>query len=95
MPTFRKRPTLIEAVQFTEGNAVDVEKWCGGHIRDFGNYGAVLTIPTLEGEMACFKNDWVVRGSFGEFYPINRVIFEKTHDPSSDELVTTYDAGRM
>lgn len=39
-----------------------------------------LIISTLEGNMVCRPNSWVIRGVKGEFYPCDPYIFDETYD---------------
>lgn len=89
MPKFRKRPVVIEAVQFTRRNAEWLAEWSGGEFHhqpvDDGLYGVqyelTLSIPTLEGVMTAREDDWVIRGVKGEFYPCRPDIFAATYEP--------------
>lgn len=42
-----------------------------------------LTIKTLEGDMLCEPDDWIIRGVEGELYPCKSAIFAKTYEPAS------------
>jgi hypothetical protein len=80
---FRKKPVVIEAVQ-----------WTGGYesikdLIDFNNSGLLWTyveanqcieIPTLEGNMYASVGDWIIKGIKGEFYPCKPDIFEATYE---------------
>lgn len=79
MPKFRKKPVVIEAIQWT-GENLD-------NIRDLSVYDAVvrmingdLVIITLEGEMRASLGDWIVRGVQGELYPCKPDIFAATYE---------------
>ena len=74
---FRKRPVVIEAVQLTRANLLDVANWCGGQARTSGR----VLIPTLEGEMQADLGDWIIRGVADEFYPCKPDIFAATYEP--------------
>lgn len=78
MAQFRKKPVVIEAVQYLYpgSQAPQLAEWCGGKVGDDGN----IYIPTLEGVMAVSLNDYVIRGVQGEFYPCKPDIFEATYD---------------
>lgn len=83
MPKFRKKPVVIEAVQFV--NEEDYEKVCS-FVGDrlFHKYMTPpqnLIIPTLEGNMEASPGDWIIKGVNGEFYPCKPDIFEKTYEP--------------
>ena len=76
---YRKKPVVIEAVQWT-GNNVD-------EIGDFLGQSATMTlngsfvIPTLEGDMYAAEGDWIIKGIKGEFYPCKPDIFNMTYEP--------------
>lgn len=74
---FRKKPVVIEAIQFL-GNSEEVEEFVGKLL----NYliGKGLVIPTLEGDMYASYGDWIIRGVNGEYYPCKPDIFEKTYE---------------
>lgn len=77
MAQYRKKPVIIEAIQWTGENLIDAMAFmpkCGS-ARD-----GTLTIETLEGNMAASPNDWIIRGVKGEFYPCKPDIFEATYD---------------
>lgn len=87
MTKYRKKPVVIEAVQFdgTPGSAVAVFEMFdipGGKV--VPNYhdlrSVVLTIPTLEGEMQASATDWIIKGVAGEIYPCKDHIFAKTYE---------------
>ena len=84
---FRKKPVVIEAMQFTEESKDRVFHWVrGNRYADFDTRGRpVLVIETLEGDMRASVGDWVIRGVNGEFYPCKPDIFEKTYEPVSGE----------
>lgn len=76
---FKKKPTTIEAVEFTGKNGKDIVAWVrdnGGEIRNGGSY---LKINTWEGVMTVSKSAMVVRGIAGEFYPVDKEIFKALH----------------
>jgi len=77
---WRKRPVVVEAVQF-DGTLASVEAL---HIpeasQDLGS--RTLQIPTLEGVMTAQPGDWIIRGVQGEFYPCKPDIFEATYEPA-------------
>jgi hypothetical protein len=75
---FRKKPVVIEAIQFTVGNFYKVAKFVGnswGADKDGDYY-----IKTLEGNMYPSLNDYVIKGVQGEFYPCKPDIFEATYE---------------
>ena len=75
---FRKKPVVIEAVQWTGKNGSEVAAFCPGIQFDFAMDDAY--IKTLEGEMIASAGDWIIRGIKGEFYPCKNDIFEATYE---------------
>ena len=77
---FRKKPVVIEAVQFTGRNYREIMRFCA-IARDPVDTYPNLIIPTLEGDMLASVGDWIIQGVSGEFYPCKPDIFAKTYDP--------------
>ena len=90
---YRKKPVVIEAVQFTGGNTDEVAGFLyagvdAGPVPDYpgrpfavgGPSGEYLVIETLEGDMRADVGDWIIRGVKGEFYPCKPHIFEATYE---------------
>jgi hypothetical protein len=85
MPQFRKKPVVIEALQWTGENKWEVQKFLGGTDSPMGWVkGAYVDIGTLEGLMVASIGDWIIRGVKGEFYPCKPDIFAATYDPVAD-----------
>ena len=81
---FRKKPVVIEAVQWDGTNYRDVYDLYdseGDKEALQGAFGALL-IPTLEGDMEASPGDWIIKGIKGEFYPCKPDIFEATYEPA-------------
>lgn len=81
---FRKKPVVIEAMQFTEESKDRVLSWVeGNRYPGFDDDGRpILNIQTPEGVMKANLNDWVIRGVRGEFYPCKPDIFDATYEPA-------------
>lgn len=85
---FRKKPVVIEALEYTGDNWREVREWCGdysnnrGVMRGHFEVGDIPTvyIVTLEGEMKVSIGDYVIKGINGEFYPCKPDIFKKTYE---------------
>ena len=78
---FRKKPVVIEAVQFTDKNKDQVFNWVDcNRYPEFIDGIPCLKIETLEGDMIASFNDWIIKGVQGEFYPCKPDIFEKTYE---------------
>jgi hypothetical protein len=77
MPKFRKKPVVIEALQWTGENAAEVTAFRGGACL-FDADGPI--IETLEGNMKAMPYDWIIKGVKGEFYPCKPDIFAATYE---------------
>ena len=81
MAKFRKKPVMIEAIQWRGDNLEEIKDFMGYYEYAKKN----LIIHTLEGKMMAQVNDWIIRGVQGEYYPCKPDIFEKTYEPVVDE----------
>ena len=77
---YRKKPVVIEAVQYGPYSAPSIEL-----MMFLEGSGATLTedgiiIPTLEGDHLARVGDYIIRGVQGELYPCKPDIFEQTYD---------------
>jgi len=79
MPKYRKKPIVIEAVQFTGGNYDDIRCFMVSNEALFCD-GEGVKIKTLEGTHIVSPHDWVIRGIKGEYYPCKPDIFEDTYE---------------
>jgi hypothetical protein len=90
---FRKKPVVIDAVQWTGDNLDAVMAFCAGdatyELMAKGN--SELVIGTLEDGDAmearhvASRGDWIIKGVKGEFYPCKPDIFAATYDPADDD----------
>jgi len=77
----RKKPVIVEAYQLTEDTAGMLADWCNGLLIKRGDkFEPSIQIVTLEGVMTARKNDWIIKGVHGEFYPCAPAIFNKTYE---------------
>lgn len=82
MSKFRKKPVVIEAVQWTGGNPNEVKAFTGVQATiEYRDVEQTLSIPTLEGVMTASAGDWIIRGVQGELYPCKPDIFAATYEP--------------
>ncbi len=80
---YRKKPVVIDAVQWKGDNIGEILLLSKDGSRDIGEevFGDTLTISTLEGDMTANLNDWIIKGVSGECYPCKPDIFEITYEP--------------
>tara|TARA_R110000796_G_scaffold248280_1_gene374940 strand:+ start:64 stop:351 length:288 start_codon:yes stop_codon:yes gene_type:complete len=90
---FKKRPVVIEAIQYNQLNREEIQKFVGeklyqelesetAYLAGKGAPQFSLVIPTLEGDMKAMNGDWIIKGVKGEFYPCKPDIFELTYEES-------------
>jgi hypothetical protein len=81
MAKFRKKPVVVEAIQWTGDNAEEILAFCDdGQCAQWKS--GEMAILTLEGEMHATVGDWIVRGVSNEYYPVKPDIFEATYEPA-------------
>jgi hypothetical protein len=84
MPTFRKKPVEVEAIQWTGENAEEIKACCGEKASPPWRHSPrTFLIETAEGHLGAMPGDWIIKGIAGEFYPCKPEIFEESY-----ELVT-------
>ncbi|MDS0525465.1 hypothetical protein NNC19_07225 [Clostridium sp. SHJSY1] len=76
---YRKKPVVIEAIQWKGYNFREVDDFIIVEHETFVAQG-YINIPTLEGVMQANLNDYIIKGVNGEFYPCKPDIFEKTYE---------------
>lgn len=80
---YKKKPVVIEAVQFfpTEACIKELTEWGLKVDLDCSNRNLpILKIHTLEGTMIAKEGDYIIKGVRGEFYPCRADIFFDTYE---------------
>lgn len=77
---FRKKPVVIEAMQFTGSNLIEISDFCPLFKIEIFTDGPWYIITTLEGDHRSIPGDWIVKGIKGEFYPVKDEIFRETYE---------------
>ena len=89
---YRKKPVVIEAIQWTCNNLNEVMNFIGSEFKYDANTDYVtskfifckdskmLQINTLEGTMLMSKGDYIIKGIKGEFYPCKPDVFEESYE---------------
>lgn len=79
---FRKKPVVIDAIQWFPGKS-DVRgvltRPTGRELRGMDEYEHF--VRTLEGDMRVSPGDWIITGVKGEKHPCKPDIFDATYDP--------------
>ena len=86
---YRKKPVIVEAIQWTGDNLREVIDFTGLHPSarkwTWEEFEEVvkkkgLKIFTLEGAKKASVGDYIIKGVEGECYPCKPSIFEKTYE---------------
>lgn len=77
---YRKKPVVIEAIQYDGTNRNDILIKLGLNSIGEDFLSRDLFIETLEGDMKASKGDYIIKGVKGEFYPCKPDIFEMTYE---------------
>ena len=94
---FRKKPIVIEAIQYNNFNLAEIEAFVGKKLnQELESETAYLAgketpkfsliIETLEGNHKAMPNDYIIKGVQGEFYPCKPEIFEQTYEEVIERL---------
>ena len=78
---YRKKPVVIEAMQWTNNNLDEVLEFA--YERSIVVNGE-LFLETLEGRMKANVGDFLIKGIKGEVYPCKPDIFEQTYEPIAE-----------
>jgi hypothetical protein len=92
---YRKKPVVIEAVQYKNFNGNEIEEFVGcklqreletetAYLAGKGSPKFSIIIETLEGNHKAMPGDFIIKGVQGEFYPCKPDIFEQTYEEAED-----------
>lgn len=83
MSRYRKKPVVIDAVQYGPYTCptVALMTFLVESGADFDTAEEGIKIKTLEGVMLASPGDWIIRGVKGELYPCKPDIFDATYEP--------------
>jgi hypothetical protein len=97
MKKYRKKPVVIEAIRWTGSNEIEIMDFVGKKLQvtspprqmefdrdDIPDSAYAIIIPTDEGNMRADRNDFIIKGVRGEFYPCKPDVFEKTYEKVED-----------
>ena len=85
---FKTKHVIIEAIQF-DGNLHSINTM-NNEWPEFKEHAEwkqvpellVLKIKTLEGDHSASANDWIIKGTLGEFYPCKPAAFQNKYEPA-------------
>ena len=80
---FRKKPVVIEAIQWDGNNKIEIIKFTEKKVI-FTFKENYLIIPTLEGQMKANKGDWIIKGYSSKqgyhFWPVKPDYFVEHYE---------------
>lgn len=87
MPKYRKKPVVIEAIEYTGEMTDALVVWLERNNklkRKIINTSRGLIIQTLEGDHLASEGDFIISGINGELYPCKPDIFTQTYELVED-----------
>lgn len=85
MPRFRRKPTVVEAIQYGPSTCEETHRWLGYEHTVRGDLCGVeeIIVQTIHGEEAIVRpGDYIVaEPEPGRFYPVKPEIFADTYEP--------------
>jgi hypothetical protein len=80
----RKKPVVVDAMQYTGDNFREVMTWAESLAgpKGWSISAKQISIDTLEGSMCADVGDWIICGVKREFYPCKPDIFDATYEPA-------------
>jgi hypothetical protein len=88
MKKYKRKPVLVEAIQFTSENheqVLDLVKGSGAYIDETNTTDGMLVIPTENGRIIANYSDYLVQGN-GRFYRVKADAFENEFEETDEEL---------
>lgn len=97
MAKYRKKPVVVEAIQWTGSNLEEIRNFVGNdlienYIKHFDiertlikQTLAGIAINTLEGTIIVNYGDYIIKGVNNEFYPCKPDIFKQTYEEVIDD----------
>jgi len=86
---YRKRPHVIEAMQWTGDNLDAIRDWAGtdGIYRPTERRPNQLTVTTIQGDPGPVRiGDWILpEPQAGRFYPCQPDVFEMLYEPVQED----------
>lgn len=88
---FVRRPTTVEAVQWTGSNYEELREWSWdgktNHVAQLDDEpGTLMLYIAIEDQWVRVRMGWwVVKDVAGSLYPCERSVFERSWEPASEE----------
>ena len=96
MPKYRKKPVVVEAIQWTGSNLEEIRNFVGSDLiedceelfdikRELQKTLASIAIDTLEEIMTVNYGDYIIKNEHGDFYPCRLDVFKQTYEEVIDD----------
>lgn len=97
MPKYRKKPVVVEAIQWTGSNLEEIRNFVGSNLiedcqelfdikRELQKTLASIAIDTLEEIMTVNYGDYIIKDEHGDFYPCRLDVFKQTYEEVIDDI---------
>lgn len=83
MKRYRKKSTVMVAIQFSGKNYDECKKFLDGNYDDTLNYP---NVKTLSGVVTVAKSDWILKRINWDFYHCKNDIFLKTYEQVEEDI---------
>lgn len=86
---YRKKPTVIEAIQFDGRNFAAIQSALAGSQIKVADDRKCIDVTTNHGTVTASVGDFIIKGLNGEVYPCKPDTFQRLHEPMPkvDELL--------
>lgn len=85
---FRKKPVVVEAVQWTGRNIGEIYDFTNKQFRSTASSGALVFDELHDTWVTIHLGHWVIKGVKGEFYPCDDEVLQKTYELVPEERTT-------
>jgi hypothetical protein len=71
-------PQVLEAMQYTGNNTLEIYKWSEGMVTADG--GRYFEVETVDGPAAGLHGDWIVMNEERDYFPVRQIDFGKLYE---------------
>ena len=77
---YRKKPVVIQAIQYTGSNEAEVRVFMDNRSAMLTHTPTYLILSTGAGQVQITPGDWIIRGVKNEYYPCRSDLFLATYE---------------
>ena len=82
MTKYRRKPVVIDAIQWTGDNYPEVFEFTEGNFYPTKPHGDTLAVSAMGCEMIAEKGSYIIRDKNGSYYPCQEDDFTKIYEPA-------------